>query len=717
MVKYEIIDETAVLTLDMEGYSTNVINEASMTAFAEAVSKAVEDSAVKGVVVTSGKKEFVVGADLNMLKGMNDAAQIFEATKKLNELFRKLETCGKPVVAAINGTALGGGYELALACHYRVAVNNPKIEIGLPEVQLGIFPGGGGTQRLPRMVGIQKGLELILQAKRLRPQEALQEKMIDALVETQDELIPHAVQWIKETGRKVQPWDEKGFKIPGGGVMTPQNAQVFTAGIALTRKQTYGNYPGARYAMSAIYEGMLLPFDRALVVESRYFTKALMTKEAKHMIRTLFFHLQEANKGGARPKDVPETTINKVGMLGAGMMGAGIAYVTATAGMNVVLKDVSKEAAEKGKEYSKNLLDKKLSKGHLSKERYEEHLSRILTTGDPKDLTGCDLVIEAVFEDRALKAKVTQEAEAVMNPEGVFASNTSTLPITSLAEASSRPHNFIGMHFFSPVDKMPLVEIIMGKQTSSFALAMAIDYVKKIKKTPIVVNDSRGFFTSRVFATYVGEGISLLVEGCPAALVENAGKQAGMPVGPLALADEVSLSLMLHIIKQTEEDTGQAINEPRAQLARLFVEKLDRPGKKAGKGFYEYPKDGKKYLWPELATHYPVRDDRPDYLTMQKRMLHVQALDAVRCLDEGVVREAKDADVGSIMGWAFAPYTGGVISYIDYVGVEKFVAECDEFHQKYGAPFAHYGSHYAERFVVPESLRKMAAEGRRFYQD
>ncbi len=697
-------DGVAIIALDMQDYPVNMINEGSMQGFQDYVEKAVNDDKVRGLVITSSRKEFMVGADLNMLLRLTDAEDIYNLTMNLNAQLRRLETCGKPVVAAINGSALGGGYELALACHHRIAIDDKRIQIGLPEVQLGVLPGGGGTQRLPRLIGLQPAMENILQAKRNRPEKAKRIGMIDDLAEDKDELLLKARKWVLDNPKAQQPWEDKKFKLPGGGVMTPQGAQVMSAGIGLLRKETWGNYPGAGYALSCIYEGSQLPIDQALDIEARYFTKAVMSKESKHMIRTLFFNLTEANKGKARPKDEGESSIKKIGMLGAGMMGAGIAYVSAKAGYEVVLKDVSQEGAEKGKTYSEKLVQKAVSRKRMSEEKAQSLLDRIHPTDKADDLKGCDLVIEAVFEDRELKAKVTQEAEAVMNENGVFASNTSTLPITGLAEASSRPTEFIGLHFFSPVDKMPLVEIIMGEKTSQRALAWAIDYVKTIKKTPIVVKDGRGFYTSRVFATYVNEGMELLREGCPPAMIENAGKAAGMPVGPLALADEVSISLLYHIVKQTEKDLGHELTHASAVVGKKFIEELDRPGKKAGKGFYAYPENEKKHLWPALTQHYPTKDNHPDYETMQQRLLTIQALETVRCMDEGIVAEPKDADVGSIMGWGFAPFTGGTISYIDFVGVEAFVERCERFEQAYG-----------ERFAVPASLKAKAQKGEGYY--
>ncbi len=703
MLDFHIEEEIAIISFNQSG-STNVINQETMKAFGEKVVEIKDLSSIKGIILTSSKKDFMAGADLNMIIHLKTAQEVMDLTLQLHQLLRGLETCGKPVVAAINGTALGGGYEICLACHYRIAVNNPKIEIGLPEVMLGLLPGGGGTQRLPRMIGIQAALQFILEGKRVRPQEAKALGLVNQLVENPDELIPAAKKWILEVGTKQQPWDVKGFKIPGGSVMSKEGAMIFTAGAALLRKKTYGNYPATQAIMSCIYEGLQLPFDRALTVEARYFTKCVLSKESKHMIRTLWFTKNAADRGEARPKNIPSKEIQKIGVLGAGMMGAGIAYVSANAGIPVILKDITKERAELGKQYSVNILDKKLKNGFITKEKYQEILDRIITTENPNDLAGCDLIIEAVFEDRALKAKVTQESEAVNNDECIFASNTSTLPITGLAEASQRPENFIGLHFFSPVDKMPLVEIIMGKQTGEKALAYSIDYIKKIKKTPIVVNDGRGFFTSRVFATYVKEGIALLAEGVPASMIENAGKAAGMPVAPLALADEVSIELLYHIVNQTEKDLGIKITDPAAELGRLFVEKLGRLGKKNKKGFYDYPEGGKKKLWEGLSEYYPVKPDAPDYETCKMRLLYVQSIEAVKCLEENILTRPEDGDIGSILGWGFAPFTGGVFSFIEYVGFDIFIQNCQVLEKRFG-----------ERFKVPPLLLKMQKEGKTFY--
>lgn len=699
-------DGIAIISFDNKNSSVNVIDGDLLTDFELHISNAISDASVKGIIITSSKKDFMLGADLKMIIGINEPKKIMAITNRLHAVLRKTETGGKPVVAAINGTALGGGYEVCLACHYRIAVNDPKIQIGLPEVLLGLLPGGGGTQKLPRMIGIQEALPLLLEGKKLRPEQALKSGLVNQLVNTQEELIPAAKQWILNVGKSVQPWDEEGFKIPGGGIQSPKILMVLPAAAGLILKKTYGNYPAPIAIMNCIYEGMQLPFDRALAVECRYFTQCVLSPESKNMIRTLFINMNEANKGEARPAGVPPTNLKKVGILGAGMMGAGIAYVAALNGLNVVLKDVTKEAAEKGKEYSVKLLAEKLSKNQISKEKYDEFLDRIITTDNPADIADCNLVIEAVFENRDLKATVTKESEAVLSSDAVFASNTSTLPITGLAKASARPKNFIGLHFFSPVDKMQLVEIILGEKTSDYAIAMAIDFVKKIKKTPIVVNDGRGFFTSRVFSTYLFEGMECLANGVSPALIENAGKMAGMPVGPLALADEVSIELCYKINKQTELDTGKKRDDAAVAVINKFIDELHRPGKKANKGFYEYPEGGKKVLWSELTKLYPLAAQQPDVEEIKKRLLYIQALEAVKCMEENIVTKPADADIGSILGWGFAPYTGGVISFIDTIGLKKFVDECNSLAKKYG-----------KRFKPTRKLKEMAAEGKTFYQE
>ncbi|MBN4051552.1 enoyl-CoA hydratase/isomerase family protein, partial [bacterium AH-315-M05] len=722
------------ISFNMQDYPVNVLNTDSISAFEKHIEEALADKEVKGIIITSGKKDFIVGGDLKLIFSINDPQEIMRIIGKFHAMLRKMETGGKPVVAAINGTALGGGYEVCLACHHRIVVNDSKIQIGLPEVLLGLLPGGGGTQRLPRMIGIQPSLQPLLEGRKQRPQQALDLGMVDALVETQEQLIPTAKKWLtsppaplqkergeprstpaltKKEGKRdavranaVQPWDQEKFKIPGGDVNNPNNAMVLIATAGLLLKKTYGNYPAPKAILNCVYEGLQLPFDRALVVESRYLAMCALSKEAKNMIRTLFFSMNEANKGAARPADIPKTDIKKIGILGAGMMGAGIAYVSAMVGFEVVLKDVTKEAADKGKQYSADLLAKRLSKKRITQEKIDSVLSKINTTDNPNDIADCQLVIEAVFESRDLKATVTKESESAMTKDAVFASNTSTLPITGLAEASSRPENFIGLHFFSPVDKMPLVEIIVGEKTSDYAIAMAIDYVRRIKKTPIVVNDGRGFFTSRVFRTYLFEGFECLAEGVSPALIENAGKKVGMPVGPLAITDEVSIELLYKINKQTEADTGQKHDGAAIKVVNRFIEDFKRAGKKEGKGFYEYPNGGKKHLWPELSKHFPLADQQPDAGEVGKRLLHIQALEAVKAFEENIITTPQDADVGSILGIGFPPYTGGALSYIDTIGVRQFVEECNALAEKYG-----------RRFEPTEGLKEMADRGESFYNE
>lgn len=706
MIDYAVdADGIATITWNMADRSMNVLNDRSIPAFVEKIQAAVADKAVKGVIVTSAKPDFIAGADLAMLQQVRDAAEMFERGNVMRKMLRDIEKAGKPFVAAINGTALGGGYEICLACHHRIAADNPKAQIGLPEVLVGLLPGGGGTQRLPRMIGIQKALPLLLEGRKLAPQAALQMGLVDKVVPP-DQLLAEARRWLLEEGPKhlVKPWDQRGFRIPGGDPNSPGTAPVFVAGNAMLRERTYGNYPAPLAIMACVYEGCLVDIDTGLKIEARHFVRLCTTPEAKNMIRTLFFSMGEANKLAHRPKDVPVQKYGRVGILGAGMMGAGIAHVTAQAGIDVVLLDTTREQAEKGKTYSQGLLDRRVQQKRMSQAERDEVLARIRPTTDFADLRGCELVIEAVFESREIKAEVTRKAEAVLAPTALFASNTSTLPISGLAEASSRPENFIGLHFFSPVDRMQLVEIIRGRQTSDATLARAMDYVKKIRKTPIVVNDSRGFYTSRVFGTYVSEGLAMLGEGIAPALIENAGRMAGMPVGPLALADEVSLELMHRVRQQTMKDLGNAYRSgPGDGVLGLMVEK-GRVGKKAGKGFYEYPAGDKKRLWPGLADHFPAAASQPPVAEVIQRLMYVQSVETARCIEEKVVTDPREADVGSVLGWGFAPARGGTVSQIHSVGLPAFVADCERLAQAHGG-----------RFAPPRLLREMAARGESFY--
>lgn len=717
MINYNIKNNVAILSWNIANQPMNVLNDESIPAFAAALQQAYNDPEVKGIIVTSERPEFVAGADLKVILRNNTLppAKMLEFSLELQHLYRGMETCGKPVVAALNGTALGGGLELALACHYRVALNNPKAKFGQPEVKLGLLPGAGGTQRLPRMLGMEMAAPILLEGKDLSVKEAFSMGIIQALAETPDEMMEKAFTWIAANPSPVQPWDEvnkktgkiqakDNFKVPGGGIATPKGIQLMMGGAAMLVDKTKGNYPAPFEIMMCVYEGLQVNIDRALVIESRRFVKVARSSVAKNLIRTMFFGMNEANKGASRPKNVPPTDVKKVGILGAGMMGAGIAYVSAMAGLQVVLKDVSVEAAEKGKGYAKGLLDKAIQRGKMDRLKADGILSFIKATDSASDLHGCDLIIEAVFENRELKAKVTQETEPMLREGGVFSSNTSTLPITGLAEASANPENFIGLHFFSPVDKMMLVEIIMGKQTSDYALAMAIDYVRKIRKTPIVVNDSRGFYTSRCFGTYTQEGMELLKDGVNPVLIENAGKNAGMPVGPLAVTDEVALDLAYKVSGEAVKDGVLSDQDTGYQIAKQFVE-MGRLGKKSKAGFYEYPEGGKKHLWEGLAELFPVAENQPDIEEVKKRLLYRQVLETVKCWEEGVIRTKLDADLGSILAWGFPPYMGGTLSFVDTVGIEAFVAECDRLADAYGS-----------RFRPTKKLREMALNGEGFHE-
>ncbi len=740
MINYTIdTDGIATITWDMPGRTMNVLNEASLTAYTGILDKALKDDKVKGIILTSGKDTFIAGADLEMLLNADtsDAAKLTEQFSQLQKLFRRQETGGKPIVAAINGTALGGGFEICLATHYRIAAANPKTKIGQPEVKLGLLPGGGGTQRIPRLIGVMNAAPILLEGKDLTvdaakglglihevvpPAELLTRAKAYLTAAPTEQVVPeYAGKGAKPIdGRAVQPWDRKGFKtpgFPGGQVWSPPGVQTFIGGNAMIAGKTNGVYPAPKAIMSCVYEGLQLPFDSGLKVETRYFVSLLLNPVAKSMIRTLFFGLQEANKLARRPKGVPKQEYKKIGVLGAGLMGAGIATVSVQAGLDIVLIDRDQAAADKGKAHIAAELDKLVKRGRMDQAKRDGLLAKVTATPDFGALKDCQLVVEAVFENREVKAEATKKAEATLPKEAVFASNTSTLPITGLAEASSKPDHFIGLHFFSPVEKMPLVEIIVGKKTSPETLARAMDFVQKIRKTPIVVNDSRGFFTSRVCGAFISEGHRLLKEGVPAAMIENCARFAGMPVGPLSLNDEVAIDLSWKIADQTKRDAEAAgvkyESSGTEDILELMVKKLERFGRKNGKGFYDYPADGKKRLWPELQKHFPAdpallygegEDKRAKETEIKKRLLYVQAVDTARCLEANVLTDPQDGDVGSIMGLGFAPQTGGAISLIDQVGIKTFVAECDDFAKKYG-----------KQFEVPKLLRDMAAKGQSFY--
>jgi 3-hydroxyacyl-CoA dehydrogenase / enoyl-CoA hydratase / 3-hydroxybutyryl-CoA epimerase len=691
-------DGIVTLTIDDPGHSVNTMNALYLESLRRSVGRLVaEKETIKGVIITSGKKTFFAGADLTVLieAEPEHAKAIFDSVEETKRHLRALETLGKPVVAALNGTALGGGFEIALACHRRIAIDDPKSEFGLPEVTLGLLPGSGGITRTVRLLGIQKALvDVLLQGTRFRPAKAKEVGIIDELVADRASLLAKAREYILATPSAKQPWDENNYKMPGGTPSTPSFAATLPAFPANLAKQIKGaNYPAPKAILAAAVEGAQVDFETASRIESRYIIELVTGKVAKNMMKAFFFDLQKINAGASRPKDVPAWTPQKVAVLGAGMMGQGIAYVTAMAGIPVVLKDVSLEAAERGKAYSKKLLDGAVAKGRTPREKADAILASITPTASAADLAGCDMIIEAVFENRELKAKVTAEAEANAASGALFGSNTSTLPITGLAKASRAPARFLGLHFFSPVDKMPLVEIIVGKETSPEALAQAFDYVLKIKKTPIVVNDSRGFFTSRVFATFVHEGFAMLGEGEDPQSIEQAALQAGMPVGPLAVADEVSLELMRHAREQTKADFAAEGKKYEAHAGEKVVDRMlaaGRKGKAAGAGFYEYPKDGKKHLWAELRQTFNTRKapaSASEFRELQDRLLYIQSIETVRCLTEGVLRSVPDANIGSIFGIGAPPWTGGVLQFVNYVGARAFVSRARALAAKHGPRF------------------------------
>lgn len=712
-------DGIALVTWDMPGRSMNIITPEVMAELSQIIETVSGDAAIKGCVIASGKEAFSGGADLTMLQGLGteyerlrkakgeeEAMRVFfEESRRLSLLYRQLETCGKPFAAAIHGVCLGGAFELALACHFRVVADDDKTRVGLPEIKVGIFPGAGGTQRVARLMQTGDALQMLFKGEQIKGLMARNMGLVHH-VAPKGEIVQAAKDWIKAGGKGVAPWDEKGFKLPSNKVHSPVGMQIWPPANAIYRRETQGNYPAARAILSSVYEGLQLPMDLALKVESRYFAKILRSKEAAAMIRTLFLSMQELNKGARRPADVPATRLKKIGVVGAGFMGAGIAYVTALAGMQVILVDRDQAAADKGKEYSHKLMSGQIMKGRAKTADRDELLARIKATADYSELKGCDLVIEAVFEDPKVKAEVIAKIEDVIGPKTIFGSNTSTLPISGLAQHSKRPNQFIGVHFFSPVERMLLVEIIMGKKTGKRALATALDYVRAIKKTPIVVNDARGFYANRCVGAYIREGHLMLMEGVPAAMIEAAGRQAGMPVGPLSLNDEVALDLALKIVKATKAEVGKhAVDPQQEKLLTEMVEVKGRLGRKNGKGFYDYPEGGEKRLWPGLADLARQQDpDDVDIEELKQRLLVAQALEAARSVEEKVVTDPREADVGSIIGFGFAPFTGGTLSYIDGMGAKAFVDMARKLEKRHG-----------ERFAVPRILKRMAKEGGSFY--
>ena len=701
-------DGILVALMDLPGRPMNVVNDALMEGVAAAVAK-LADPTVKGLILSSAKADFCAGGDLDRMSKWATPDEPFEASMAMKHVLRQMELQGKPVVAAINGHALGGGLELALACHARFAIDDARLKLGQPEVKLGLLPGGGGTVRLSRLVGIQAALQICGEGADLNPAKAHTLGLLAGLAKDRDELMVQARAWIVGNPKAKQPWDLPKFKFPGGDSKSPAMAQLWAIAPSIASVKSQGNYPAVQHIMSSIFEGGLLDFDAASMVESRYFAACVMSQESKNIIHTLWYQLNAIKKGASRPAGPAPSKVKKLGILGAGMMGAGIAYVSAKAGIDVVLLDTTQEAADRGKTYSQGLLDKAVKRGRSSADKRDALLAKITPTADFALLAGCDLVIEAVFEDRAIKADVTRRAEAVLGADAVFASNTSTLPISGLAQASQRPAQFIGLHFFSPVDKMPLVEIIVGDKTDDATLARGFDYVLQIGKTPIVVNDSRGFYTSRVFGTYVMEGITMLKEGVHPRSIEAAGLQAGMPMPPLALQDEVSLSLGLHVADKTKKDLAaeasssrKAYTEhPGMAVVRQLCE-IGRVGKKVGKGFYDWG-DGGKVLWPELTRHFPVAPTQPPQQELIDRLMFAQANEAARCYEEKVLRSVADANVGSIFGWGFAPFHGGALQFINAMGAAAFVKRSRELAAKFGS-----------RFEPAAVVVQMAASGGRF---
>lgn len=701
-------DGIALITLDEAAKPMNVVSPQFIDEFIAAIERVASDSAIKGAIVTSAKPAFMAGADLKYILGIAGGALTLKQAYAFSQrpsvaMHRRLETCGKPFVAAINGLALGGGYELALACHYRVIVEDPKAVVGLPEVSVGLLPGSGGTQRLPRMIGVEKSLPILLEARTVPPLEALQLGMVDKVVPA-DQLIAAAREWLLKTPNPVRAWDVKGYRS-SNGLLNPAIVKVMSERPAQIAAQTRRNQPAPIAILDCLFQGTVLPFDKALQLESKHFARLLCDPVSRNLIRTSFVNKGEAGKLARRPRDVPKSRVTHLGVLGAGMMGSGIAYVSALAGIEVVLLDSNMELAGKGKNYSATLLDKAIERGKQTRAQADAILARIRPTADYADLAGCELVIEAVFEDVAVKAEVTRRAEAVLAASAIFASNTSTLPIGKLAEASARPLHFIGLHFFSPVDRMPLVEVIMGARTGQETLEKSLDYLAQIRMTSIVVNDSRGFYTSRVFQTFIHEGMRMLEEGVEPARIENVAQSAGFPVGPLALLDEVTIELPWKIVKESEEALGAAYVRPCAyDVMRRMLHEIKRPGRRYGGGFYDYPQGAPKHLWPGLAAAFPPASGQPSANEVRDRLLYIQALETARCIEEGVVVHPADADAGAVLGWGFPAWTGGPLSFIETVGLPAFVAACERMTGTHGA-----------RFSPSPWLRARAERGESFY--
>ncbi|WP_022706597.1 3-hydroxyacyl-CoA dehydrogenase NAD-binding domain-containing protein [Paracoccus zeaxanthinifaciens] len=708
-------DGAAIITWDVQGKSMNVLSMEGANALSDLIDDALADDAVKGIVITSGKKDFAAGMDLNVIAGMRErggAQGVFDGVMGLHHLLRKIELAGmdrktkkggKPIAAALPGTALGIGLELPLATHRIFVADNAKAKIGLPEIMVGIFPGAGGTTRLARKLGAMAAAPFLLEGKLSDPKKAKAAGLID---EVSEDPLAAAREWVLAASDAdiVKPWDAKGYKMPGGEPFHPAGFMTFVGASAMIHGKTMGVYPAAKALLSAVYEGAMVPFDQALKIEARWFTNVLMNPSSSAMIRSLFINKEALEKGANRP-EAPDQTVRKVGILGAGMMGAGIAYVSAMAGIEVVLIDAAQASADKGKAYSEGLLDKAISRKKSTDEKKAEVLGRITATTDYDALKGCDLIVEAVFEDPSVKAEVTKKAEAVIPEDAIFATNTSTLPISDLARASSRPEQFIGIHFFSPVDKMLLVEIIKGRETGPRAVAKALDFVRQIRKTPIVVNDERFFYANRCIIPYINEGIRMVGEGVNPTLIENAAKMMGMPLGPLQLVDETSIDLGVKIAKATRAAMGDAYPDGAVDEVIFAMADAGRMGRKANAGFYDYDEKGKRQgLWGELDARYPQSGDQPELTEVQHRLMFAQTLEAVRALESGVLEDIREGDVGAILGWGFAPWSGGPFGWLDMLGAARAVEICDGLTERHG-----------DRFKAPALLREMAEKGDSFY--
>ncbi len=720
--KYELGgDGVAIITWDCPGKSMNVMSFEAFEDLNAMIDKALADDAVKGVVITSGKDSFAGGMDLNVLAklkeeaGDDPARGVFEGVMHMHDILRKMERAGmdartnkggKPIAAALPGTAMGIGLEIPLATHRIFAADNPKARIGLPEIMVGIFPGGGGTTRLIRKLGTMAAAPYLLEGKTLSPEKAARAGLVDEVVPA-GELVSRAKQWVLNATDAdiLKPWDAKGYKMPGGAPYTPAGFQTFVGANAMILGKTQGAYPAAKALLACAYEGALVPFDTALKVEARWFTKVIMNPSSSAMIRSLFINKSALEKGAVRPRDVSDQRVSKVGVLGAGMMGAGIALVSALAGIEVVLLDQSQEAAERGKAYSESYMDKGIKRGKATPEKKEAVLGQITATTDYAALKGCDLIIEAVFEDPAIKAEVTQKVEEVVGEETIFATNTSTLPISDLAQASKRPEQFIGIHFFSPVEKMMLVEIIKGRETGDRAVAKALDYVRQIRKTPIVVNDARFFYANRCIIPYLNEGIRMVGEGVEPALIEHGARMLGFPVGPLQLVDETSVDLAVKIARATKAAMGADYANDAVDEVIFWMAEQNRLGRKTEAGFYDYESGKRTRIWPGLREKYPTLAEQPEVSEVQNRLMFAQVLEAVRALEEGVLEDIREGDVGAILGWGFAPWSGGPFSWLDIVGAGHAVAVCEGLQSRYG-----------DRFAVPALLREMAEKGEGFYE-